>query len=140
MVMPMLVNSATIRYSDPRKYSLNSCASASSNPDKESMTTRFACIRVIILIKSCKVSSIDKSRARVLITPTCPALTSADSLLFSVLLGCRCDRFALLDNRPRENLNSGIANTEGMQTRRLGLTAHFDHLHLAHHGIAVHIL
>jgi len=69
IVTPMAVSSAIIRYSDPRKSSLNSGASASSNPDRESMTTRFACIRLIILIKSCKVSSIDKSRERVLITP-----------------------------------------------------------------------
>ena len=87
MVMPMPVSSPINLYSDPRKSSLNSGASASSNPDKESMTTRFACIRLTISIKLCKVSSIDKSRERVSITPTCPALTSAYSLLFSSWLG-----------------------------------------------------
>ena len=87
MVTPMPVSLATIRYSEPRKSSLNSGASASSNPDKESITRRFACIRSIISIKSCKVSSIDKSRERVSITPTFPVFTSEDSLVLSSWLG-----------------------------------------------------
>ena len=87
MVIPIPVSWAIMRYSEPRKSSLNSGASDSSNPDKESITRRLACILLTIVIRSFRVSSIDKSSERVLITPTCPLSIIPASLVFSNWLG-----------------------------------------------------
>jgi hypothetical protein len=51
-----------------------------------------------------------------------------------------CRLSAREPQRPRESLETGIGNPDGVQSRHRPLTAQFHDLELAHDGIALHIL